>query len=98
MVTMVRLVIHLRCTIQQVHLILHGTALARLTNRGNSMKDYLTGVLVGIVGGSIITLTVCKKLYYEDGQVDCLNGAIHYKIEKQLDGSTRWVYSEEIVK
>ena len=62
------------------------------------MDDYITGIIVGLVMGIISTSLICKVTYYEKGQIDCINGAIYYKLDKQMDGSTGWVYSKEIVK
>ena len=62
------------------------------------MWEYIVGVAVGLIVGIICAVGILKSNYYKDGQIDCINGAIYYKLDKQLDGSTWWVYSEEIVK
>ena len=62
------------------------------------MKDYLYGVLVGLVIGCIATTLVATTYAYKEGQIDCINGAIYYKLEKQLDGATKWERTTKIVK
>ena len=64
------------------------------------MKDFIVGVGLGTIIGCVLVyigLTTINPLY-KRGQIDCINGAIHYKLEKQMDGTTGWKYSKEIVK
>ena len=54
------------------------------------MRDIITGVVVGLMLGCFITLVYASSHFYKRGQIDAINGAVYYKLEKQLDGSTEW--------
>ena len=64
--------------------------------------DVVAGVIIAFILGCMFALMVLEltehNSFYRDGQIDCINGAVYYKIAKQMDGTTSWVYSKEIVK
>lgn len=64
--------------------------------------DFSVPLILGIIIGAVVTLTTLGMTehndYYKQGQIDSLNGAIHFKLEKQMDGTTEWEYSKTIVK
>lgn len=62
------------------------------------MHDYILGVVTGLLIGIICTLLICMDVYYRRGQIDCINGAVYYKLEKQIDGAIKWEKSTKIVK
>ena len=62
------------------------------------MRDIITGVVVGLMLGCFITVVYASAYSYKRGQIDAINGAVYYKLEKQLDGSTGWENQTEIVK
>ena len=40
---------------------------------------------------SLIPYRLGKWVGYRDGQIDAINGAIYYKLEKQADSEFRWI-------
>ena len=62
------------------------------------MKDFTAGGVIGLLVGFFLTMMFTSTYFYKEGQVDAINGAVYYKLEKQLDGSTEWEKSVEIVK
>ncbi len=64
--------------------------------------DFAIPLIIGTTIGVSCTLGILGAItyndYYKQGQIDCLNGAIHFKLEKQMDGGTAWEYSKSIVK
>ena len=62
------------------------------------MKDYVAGIAAGLIVGVILSWLYLPTMYYKEGQIDCINGAIYYKLNKQIDGSTMWDRQLAIVK
>ena len=64
--------------------------------------DVVAGVIIAFILGCMFALMVLEltehNSFYRDGQIDCINGAVYYKLEKELDGSTMWRHSTTIVK
>ena len=47
---------------------------------------------------SLIPYRLGKWVGYREGQIDALNGAIYYKLEKQTDSEFRWVKCQGICR
>lgn len=47
------------------------------------MRNYITGVVIGLIAGCFITVNYASTHFYKEGQ------AVYYKLDKQLDGSTK---------
>lgn len=62
------------------------------------IKDTMVGLVIGLVVGCCFTALFSASYLYKLGQIDCINGAVYYKLEKQLDGSTEWENNVGIVK
>ena len=65
---------------------------------GDVTVPLVIGICMGIAGVLCTLAAITHNDYYKQGQIDCLNGAIHFKLEKQTNGTTDWVYSKSIVK
>ena len=48
-------------------------------------------VIVVLIFSLIAPYLVGRSSGYRNGQIDALNGAIYYKLEKQSDNEFRWV-------
>ena len=60
------------------------------------MGDYLGGVGIGFILGMIFfgfLLNVSNDTY-KDGQIDAINGKIHYELVEQPNGTTEWEFKE----
>jgi hypothetical protein len=47
------------------------------------------GIMVIILG-----IVTCKQKTYEQGQIDAINGKIHYELKRNEDGEEVWVEKE----
>ena len=47
---------------------------------------------------SLIPYKFGKEVGYREGQIDALNGAIYYKIEKQSNNEFKWVECQGICR
>lgn len=51
------------------------------------------GAVIGLIG-IIIMLLIAERESYKEGQIDCMNGKVKYRLEKQKDNSIEWVEIE----
>jgi len=43
------------------------------------------------IGGVLVGAKLSYETGIKQGQIDCINGKIEYKLEKQPDNTTKWV-------
>ena len=65
---------------------------------GVAVGGLVVGIIFTCVVAFFLNVLVPHSFNYKKGQLDAINGAVHYKLEKQLDGTTDWEYHSEIVK
>ena len=65
---------------------------------GDFAVPLVIGVCIGVASTLFTLGAITHNDYYKRGQIDCLNGAIYYKLEKQVDGTTDWEHSILIIK
>ena len=65
---------------------------------GTAVGGLLIGIILTCVAIFFWGILVPHSFNYKQGQIDAINGAVHYQLEKQLDGTTDWEYHSEIVK
>ena len=65
---------------------------------GDVTVPLVIGICIGVVATLCTLAAITHNDYHKQGQIDCLNGAIYYRLEKQMNGTTDWVYSKSIVK
>ena len=63
---------------------------------GSDSKWYVFGMIFGIMIGVLFTVSFMLD-NYKNGQIDAINGIIHYELVQQNDGSTNWekIYDEK---
>ena len=63
---------------------------------GNDSNWYVFGMIFGIMIGVLFTVSFMLG-NYKNGQIDAINGNIHYELVQQNDGSTNWekIYDEK---